>query len=276
MNGRTEKRLRTTGRVLFITMLTVFVVAPLVAILGSSVTTSTSWRFPPDGVTSQWYEEFANSGALVRAAGTSVAVGVVVALTGTVIGMLAALAIGRDRRGERKLLGMLALLPLLFPNIALGLAILTFYVEAGIPVGVGTLAIAQLVLVLPFVIRILMVGISSVRSSAERAAQNLGAGPVTTLFRVTFPMMRGAIVAAVVLALVQSLDDAAIALFVNTGRLVTLPVALLFLRETEGGPLIAAGGSVLLIVGVVLLVVMARSFGLGRAFGFGGQGTKGS
>lgn len=257
---------------IFVAALVLFVLAPLIAVVGSSFAASTYWQFPADELTLGWFREFLDRPDLLSATWVSLAVGATVAVLGTSLGLMAALGIVRGKTGERHRLGLAALLPLLFPNVALGLAILLFYIQASLPVNVFTLTLAQLVLVLPFTVRVLMIGARGVPGNAERAALNLGATPWRTFWTVTLPSMRGSVVAAAVLALVVSLDDAAVALFINTGQTITLPVRLLFLRETEPGPLIAAGGTVLLVLGILLLALLQWTVGLTRAFGL--DGTK--
>lgn len=260
-------RVSSVAWIVFMAAMVLFMCAPLLGVLGTSFNGSTSWAFPPSDVTTAWYRDFFDNDGLVDALIASLIVGVAVSLLGTAVGLLASVALSRSERRERSRLGGLALLPLLFPTIGLGLAMLTFLVEAGLGLNVRTLVIAQLVLVLPFTIRLLDTGLRGVNPSAERAAMNLGASKARTLGTVTIPAMRSSIIAAAVLALMLSLDDAAIALFVNSGRFVTLPVKLLFLRDTDPGPLIAAGGSILLLLGVLMLIVVDRTLGLRRAFG---------
>src|SRR5262249_55014743 len=137
----------------------------------------------------------------------------------------------------------------------------------GIPINVVTLALAQLILVLPLVTGLIFVGLLGIRPNVERAAANLGAPPWRVFVRVTVPLMRAAVVAAAIIAFVRSFDDSAVALFVNTGTMVTLPIRMLVVGEQEAGPLIASAGSVLLFIALALAVVVDRVIGLDAAFG---------
>jgi putative spermidine/putrescine transport system permease protein len=85
--------------------------------------------------------------------------------------------------------------------------------------------------------------------------------------RVTLPMIKTSVMAAAVIAFVRSFDDAAVALFLSSPTTVTLPVRMLTQMEHDSGPLVAVGGAVLLIIGLVVALILDRTVGLSRAFG---------
>jgi putative spermidine/putrescine transport system permease protein len=79
--------------------------------------------------------------------------------------------------------------------------------------------------------------------------------------------VRPVLIASAIIAFVRSFDDSAIALFVNSPDTTTLPVRMLLEMEQDTGPLIAASGSVLLIIAALLALAIDRTVGLARAFG---------
>jgi putative spermidine/putrescine transport system permease protein len=250
-------------------MIVVFTMAPLVAIIGSSVTTTNFWAFPPKGLTLRWYRSFFGTHELVDSFGASISTALLVAAVGTVAALMLALGLvrGRLRWRVRDALGIIILIPLLIPAISLGLAIFQLYVQLYVPIGVPTLGAAQLILVLPLITGLLAAGLNGIRPNIERAAANLGANPFVVFWRVTLPLLRPALIAAAILAFVRSFDDSAIALFVNSPTVMTLPVRMLLEMEQSSGPLIAAAGSSLLIVAALLALLLDRTVGLSNAFG---------
>lgn len=244
-----------------------FIMAPLVAILGASVTTAPFWEFPPRAVTFRWYQEFFDDAALVRSAVVSLLTGLVAGLLGTTIALLAAFAIERRAGRAGSVFGVVMLLPLLIPHIVLGLGIYTLYNAWGVRMNVLALGLAQLIIVLPITVRTLMVAVSGVALNVERAAANLGASPLRVFWSITLPIMRPAVIASTVLGFVVAFDDSAIALFVNSADTITLPVRMLLTLDQESGPLIAAAGSLLLIVAVGLIVILELTIGLAKALG---------
>lgn len=245
----------------------VFTLTPLVVVVGSSLSPTRFWQFPPEGLTTRWYAQLLTDGEFLRSLWVSFVTATIVMVAGTVVGLLGAIGIVRGPRGTSQRLAIASLLPVLFPNVAIGIAIFMLYANLSVPIGILTLAMAQLILVLPFTIRLMMVGLSGINPNLERAAQNLGASPATAVRRVVLPLMKGAILTAALITFVQALDDAAVALFVNNPDTVTVPVRLLLYQETQPGPLIAAGGTILMVIGIAVAVVVVRTVGLGRAFG---------
>lgn len=246
-----------------------FALAPIIGIVGSSLSTTAYWVFPPRGLTLKWYEAFLRKAELLDSANVSVYVAVVVALAGTAIAVLIALPLARGALGERTRSGlsMLVLIPLLVPAVSLGVAIYGLFSRFEIPINAMTLAAAQLILVLPLIVGLLVVGLGNISGNIERAAANLGARPGKVFWQVTFPLLRPALFSAAILAFVRSLDDAAIALFLTSPTTMTLPVRMLVAMENENGSLVAATGAVLLIVAFVAAVVLDRTIGIEKAFG---------
>jgi putative spermidine/putrescine transport system permease protein len=248
-------------------ILVVFVLAPLVGIVSSSVTTSPFWEFPPKGLTLRWYQQFFANPQLVESTLASVGTALLVAVVGTTVSLLGALAISRRRGGWHSSINVAVILPLLVPHLALGLAVYILYAHLRIPVSVPSIGAAQLIIVLPVIIGLLVVALDGIPHSVERAAANLGAPPRMVFLRVTLPMIKTSVMAAAVIAFVRSFDDAAVALFLSSPTTVTLPVRMLTQMEHDSGPLVAVGGAVLLIIGLVVALILDRTVGLSRAFG---------
>jgi putative spermidine/putrescine transport system permease protein len=249
--------------------LVVFILFPLVGILGASLSTAIYWQFPPQALTLRWYHEFVSTRELTQSTTVSLQAGIGVAIAGTLVSFLLALAIGRSRIAPRTraALNLAILIPLLIPAIGLGVGIYYLYIVLTLPINLFTLILAQTILVLPLITGLLLVGLRGIRPNVERAALNLGAGPLHVLWRVILPLMRPTLITAAILGFVRSFDDSAVALFINSPSATTLPVRLLTQLDTVDGPLIAAGGSVLLIIAIGVAIVLDRSIGLSKAFG---------
>jgi putative spermidine/putrescine transport system permease protein len=254
-------------RTLWITALALFILAPLIGVLGSSVTTATFWEFPPRSFTLDWYARFFSDPQLVRSLFVSIGTASFAAIVGTLIGILAALVLAGTRAGRSGTARSIVLIPLLIPHLTLGVAIFTLYVSVGLPINLITLGAAQLIIVIPMIVGLLVIALESMTPNVQRAAADLGATPFQTFTRVTLPLIRPAVIAAAIIAFIRGFDDASIALFVNSPTTITLPVRMLIEMEHASGPLIAASGSVLLLIAVVLALVLERTIGLSRAFG---------
>jgi putative spermidine/putrescine transport system permease protein len=260
--------LRKVVRLVPAVLILAFCFAPLVGVIGSSLTTKAYWQFPFDGLTFKWYRLFVENGAWLEATQVSMVAAALVGTVGVAIGFCLALTVARGAGSRlRGLLQAAILFPLVIPALALGLAIYTMYAGAGVPINSATLAAAQLILVLPLITGLIVVGLAGIKPNVERAAASLGATPLNVFRRVTVPLVRSALVAAGIIAFVRSFDDAAIALFVNSGPVVTLPVRMLIVSQQEPGPLIAAAGSFLLLIALAMAMLLDRTIGLSNAFG---------
>lgn len=243
-----------------------FVLAPLVTIMGASFGDQPYFRFPPSGWSLDAYRRLFGDAEVLQSLWVSFASAMLAGLSGCVLGLLVALAIVRSRKGINHALAAAMLLPLMIPHIALGAALYVVYIRLGIPFTTVALAFAQLVLVLPFAVRSLMGSLQGLDISVERAAMSLGARPYQVAWWVTLPALRSGLAVAFVLGFATSFDDAAIALFINSPESTNMPVRLLGYLEGEVGPFIAAGGTVLLVAGFLIIAAVGR-LGIGKAFG---------
>lgn len=259
---------------LWITAIVVFVMLPLISIAGVSFSSATFWEFPPSGVSLDAYRQFFDNDGAVHSLWVSFATSMLAGFLGTAVGLMAAAVIVRAGRKVHHTLANVMLLPLIFPHIALGAALYAGLVYAGVPVYLWTIAVAQMVVVLPFAIRLLVVAMQGLNVTTERAATGLGATRIQVFRMIVLPALLPSLLMAFVLSFSTSLDDSSIALFVNSPNAITLPVRMLFWMETETAPLIAAAGTLLMAVGVLLLVVINKYIGVGRAFGMSDEGSR--
>jgi putative spermidine/putrescine transport system permease protein len=139
---------------------------------------------------------------------------------------------------------------------------------SGLTLG-GTIAglvIGHLTFAVPFVVRSVLASHTRFDLSLEEAAQNLGARPMQTFWRVTLPMLRPGIASGAVFAFLISLDEVPIALFMGGGNTTTLPVKIFSAIEISFGGDILAVASLIVLASVVLTLVLDRIVGLERLF----------
>src|SRR3546814_2564297 len=127
---------------------------------------------------------------MVRALIVSLQTGAIAAIVGTLVGLLAAAFLTGTRLGRSGFSRSVVLIPILVPNLALGVAIFILYIRLGIPITVLTLGLAQLILVLPLIIGLLVVAVETIPPHVQRASADLGASPLYSFIRVTFPLIR--------------------------------------------------------------------------------------
>jgi putative spermidine/putrescine transport system permease protein len=217
--------------------------------------------FPPEGYSLRWFAAILDQRKFVDGFSLSFQVGVLATLCGLALGVPAALCLVRRNFTGRGPLANLLLLPVIVPGVVLGTAMYVFQVELenGLEVDVlGTyyaLVAGHIVIVIPWVVRLVTASLAGVDLTIEEAAQNLGAGPWTTFWRITLPSIRPGIVAGALFGFVTSFGNLEMSLFlVGPGR-TTLPIVILQYLEWKIDPTIAAVSvvQIVLIGGAMLL-----------------------
>jgi len=230
---------------------------PLAILFLFSINANTSLSFPLQGLTLSWYSKLLASEAVLRAARNSLAVASGSSVVATVLGtMVALLALRYQFRGKRLLI-VLAILPLIVPFIVLGVALLLLFSALHIDRSLWTIGIAHTVVALPYTLLIVVARLAGFDPALEEAAMDLGADYPTALRRIVLPIIAPAMVSAWLVAFTVSFDEFALALFL-AGTEPTFPVYLFSqLRFANRLPVMIAM-AVLLMLGTLVLVLIAE------------------
>lgn len=239
-----------------------FLLGPLVVVIGASISETTFLAFPPAGFTLKWYDNALANGAFRAAFLTSM----VAALGGTalalVVGVPAAYALARHRARLPKGLAVLFVLPILVPEIVTGFSLLRmFAVEFSVPI-LPALVLGHALLVLPYCVRVVAASLAGFDFSAEEAAISLGCPPLRCFFTIVLPNIRSGVIAAFVLAFITSLNDVSISVFLTGPGVSTLPIQLLTYVEQFFDPTIAAVSVMLMALTVSVMAIVERTLGL--------------
>ena len=201
----------------------------LVAVCWSLVDPQVGW-FPPDVFPSAF--SLANWQALLavpemaQAFATSFVVGVLVTILCVIIGLPAAYALARRKPRYRRLIELLILMPLMLPGIVLATGLGSIFIRLHLAQTLPGVVLAQTIVVLPFMIRIVTATLSGVPQDLLDASRNLGAGPWLTLRRVLIPMIAPGLFAGALLAFLGSLEEFTLTFVVGMPAVQTLPMLL--------------------------------------------------
>ena len=211
-----------------------------------------------DGFTLDWYEKLLGNAVLLRSVRNSLLVAGITTAVATVLGTLAALALGRyDFRGKRGTRALLYL-PVIIPEVVLGAALLTFFGVVEIRLSLWTVVIAHVVFSVSYVAIVVRARLSGLDPSLEEAARDLGAGPFETFRRVTLPLILPGIAASALLVFTLSIDDYVVTSFVAGVGSTTLPLHIYSMLKVGVTPEVNAVSTLLLAVTVVLIVLAHR------------------
>jgi spermidine/putrescine transport system permease protein len=155
---------------------------------------------------------------------TSLRLALFATIISTVIGTLMALALVRYEFFGRRTTNFLIVIPMATPEIVMGASLLSFFLILGTPtLGFSTLLIAHVMFCISFVVVVVRSRLIGFDRSLEEAAQDLGASPLQTFWRVTFPLIFPGVLAGGLLAFALSIDDFVVSNF-NSGTTVTFPL----------------------------------------------------
>jgi len=236
------------------------------------------------GFSLEWWARLSTNRELLDAARNSLLVGLTATAAATVIGTLTALVLDRYRFRLRRAFDANLYLPIVIPEIVMGIALLLFFNQALFPViefltgarlatGLPTITIAHIAFDIPFVYVIVRARLADFDRAFEEAAQDLGADEWRTFQRVTLPLIMPGIVGGALMAFTLSLDDYLITVFTKGVREQTMPLYIYSLVRRGVTPEINALSTALLIgsMGLVGLSLAAQGGGplFTRAMGIG-------
>ena len=244
---------------LVVLILLAYMTLPTVLVIVASFNATAILSFPPDGLSLRWYENALTYPQFRRAAVNSLIVTAASAGLALPIGTAAALALARYPVRLPGAWSTMLLSPLVIPGVAAGLGFLILAAALGLLANRIVLVAAHVVLVLPFVVRSVMVSVANLDPMLERAAASLGARPARVFWRVTLPLLRPGLFAALLFAVIVSVNEFVVSLFVSTRVTEILPVAMFTYVVNYTDPTMAAL-STLFIAATFLVVFLADRF----------------
>ena len=154
---------------------------------------------------------------------TSIQIGFLSTLVGTLFGTMIAFGLVRYRFRGRSTTNLLIFLPMATPEVVLGSSLLALFLNLAFPLGFWTVTIAHIMFVISFVVVTVKARLQGMDPRLEEAARDLYADPRATFRYVTFPLVLPGILGAALLGFSLSFDDYIISAF-NAGTLVTFPI----------------------------------------------------
>ncbi len=241
----------------------VFLYAPLLVLMIFSFNDSRRnvvWR----GFTTKYYEKALNNDTLVEALINSLTIAALATAASLVIGAMAAIMLWRFRFRLKGVVDGTISLPIIVPEICLGVAMLIFFAWVEWPnnliwpLNLGAITIAHITFCFPFVTMVVRSRLASFNKEEEEAAKDLGASDWQAFKDVLLPHMRPALVAGALLAFTLSLDDFVITFFTSGPDTITFPVKVYSMVRFSVTPEVNAASTLLIIITVVLTAIALR------------------
>lgn len=240
-----------------------FLYAPLITLVAFSFNDSRRnivWR----GFTFKYYEKAINNDSLMEALVNSITIAALATVVSVVLGALAAVMLWRFRFPMKAAAEGAMALPIVVPEICMGVAMLVFFAKIGFPsdlvwpFNLGAITIAHITFCFPFVTMVVRSRLTSFNREEEEAAKDLGANEWQAFRDVLLPHMKPGLVAGALLAFTLSLDDFVITFFTSGPNTVTFPVKVYSMVRFSVTPEVNAASAMVIALTVILTTITLK------------------
>jgi spermidine/putrescine transport system permease protein len=207
----------------------------------------------------RWYRDLFRDRDIMEATTNSLILASVSSLSAAVIGTLAAVGMPKVNLRSKGIIEYLSTLPIMIPEIILGMVFLVYFSLIRLPFGMVTLAVAHTSFCIPYVYMLVKARLVGIDKSYAEAAKDLWATEWNVFWDITLPLILPAITSGVLLAFAMSLDDVVISVFVTGVNVNTLPLKIYTQLKTGVTPKINALCTLMFIC-TVLIVLLAAWF----------------
>lgn len=244
-----------------------FLYAPLVVLMIFSFNDSkrnVAWK----GFTLKYYEKALNNDSLVEAMVNSLTIAFLATIISLVIGALAAVMLWRFRFPFKGLVEGTMALPIIVPEICLGVAFLIFFAKVDWPtdlpwpLNLSAITIAHITFCFPFVAMVVRARLASFNKEEEEAAKDLGATEWQAFRDVLLPHIKPGLIAGALLAFTLSLDDFVITFFTSGPDTITFPVKVYSMVRFSVTPEVNAASTILILLTVILTFIALKLQGV--------------
>ena len=230
----------------------IFLFLPILVLVVFSFNTS-RLNIVFEGFTLKWYRELFNNPMLVEALFNTLMVAAISTVISTVVGTISSYALKRFEFPGKKFINELLYIPVVMPEIVLGISLLCIYAFLKMELGMFTLILSHIAFSVPYVI----VNVNSVMDvmnpNLEEAASDLGASRIKTFFKVVLPTLLPGILSGAQLAFTLSLDDVVVSYFTAGPESNTLPLQVFSMIKTGVTPDVNA--MITIMLGIIFFIL---------------------
>jgi len=243
---------------IYVGLITIIMYLPVIVAVVYSFNeskTSSVWT----GFTLKWYEAVFADRAMGPAVLNSMLIGLISTVLSAIIAVAAALAFRKRNLRCDRLIKTVEMIPLMIPEVILGVAYLAFFSLLNIPFGMVTLILGHMSFCIPYIFLQIETKVALMDPHPTEAARVTGAGPVTAFRDVTLPYLAPAVLSGMFLSFAMSLDDVIISMFVTGVTVNTLALKIYSQVKTSLTPKVNAICT-LILAGMLLCLFLAGKF----------------
>lgn len=244
--------------VVFLAVITVLNYLPIILTIVYSFNKSklsSVWK----GFSLDWYKMLLRDGDIKKALLNSIILAFLACVLALIIGVSAALAMRGKKLFFDDFISNFASLPIMIPEIILGMVFMAIFSYMNLPFGFVTMTIAHASFCVPYVFLIVRARLMGMDLSLEEAARDLGASEFETFRDVTLPYILPGIVSGLLLSFAMSFDDVVISIFTTGPSVNTLAIKIYTKMKTGITPEINALATVILVITVLIIFISEKT-----------------
>ncbi|CAO3359502.1 ABC transporter permease [Azospirillum melinis] len=235
------------------TLVFIFLMAPILAIVPLSFSSSTYLTYPLPGLSLRWYEDFLGSARWMNALKNSVIIGVASSMLSMALGTLASLGLAQWKSKWKPLVLAIVLSPMVVPVVITAVGVYFFFAPLGLTGNYLGLILVHTALATPFVVITVSATLQSFDMTLAKAAASLGAPPLLTFRKVILPLILPGLASGALFAFATSFDEVVTVLFLAGPEQRTLPREMFSGIRENISPTITAVAVVLTVISVCML-----------------------
>lgn len=239
--------------IVYVALLTILTYIPIIVTVIYSFndnTTVSIWK----SFSLKWYRVLFEDREMWEALKNSLILALLSCLSAVVIGTTGALGMHKRKSRMDEMVSNLSLMPIMIPEIILGMIFLAIFSLVDLPFGMLTLVIAHTSFCVPYIFSMVKARLVGMDKSLEEAARDMGATPVRAFFDITLPLIMPAVLSGSLLAFAMSFDDVVISIFVTGARVNTLPIKIYTKVKNITTPEINALATVMLVITAMFII----------------------
>lgn len=245
-------------------LLLILVLLPIAVVVLMSFTSATTLQFPPPGFSLRWYSETwnmfwgADSGflRLREALNVSLIIATLASAICVVVGVPASYALVRLNFVGKAIIEELIGLPVIFPAVVLGVALLALVSSLGTDLGLFQIVVAHAIVGLPFMVRNCVAALQGIDPALEDAAKTLGASSERSFIEIVLPLMSGGIASGTLLVFILSFNEFTLAYFLYTVDVFPLSIWLFQQSNTSFSPVIFAISALMVLLNIAMILIV--------------------
>ncbi|MCU1694938.1 MAG: transporter permease [Mycobacterium sp.] len=232
-----------------------YLILPALAVIPIAFSSGEFLEFPPKGFSTRWVTAFFSDPQWMAALTRSIVIALLTAAIAVPIGTVAAYATVRGPRRVQIAVEPMVMLPLLVPVVISGFGLYLITLILRVHGGLFLVLLGHVGLSIPFVVTVVLAAMRTFDMRLLQAARVSGANAAQAFLRVLVPVIAPAIGAAALIAIMTSLDEAVIALFLVGDTTPTLPVKMFSSITYALNPLVPVAATVLTLATIMLLLL---------------------